>query len=395
MTDKKETETDLTTIGRRKDWTHGIVNPPVYRASTCLFDTYQEYRNRVADPAARHLFYGRKGTPTQWSLEDAVTELEGGADTMLFPSGVAAITTAILSLVKAGDHILITDSAYDPTRSFAEGLLKVMGVETSYYDPMIGADIEGLFRGNTALVFTESPGSLTFEVQDLPAIIAAAKQRGIRVITDNTWATPLFLNPITMGADMSINAATKYLGGHSDVMMGCATANEATFKRLRRTAYQLGQITSADDAFLVLRGLRTLSVRLKQHEENALKVAAWLKDHPLVERVLHPAFEECPGHEIWARDFGGSTGLFSVVMKAGTYPDTAALVDGMDLFKMGFSWGGYESLILPSDPASARSATRWDAPGPLIRLHIGLEDTDDLIADLSAGLDRYGASLNS
>lgn len=395
MTDKKKTETDLTTIGRRKDWTHGIVNPPVYRASTCLFETYEEYRDRVADPTVRHLFYGRKGTPTQWSLEEAVTELEGGAGTMLFPSGVAAITTAILSLVKAGDHILITDSAYDPTRSFAEGLLKVMGLETSYYDPMIGSGIKELFRDNTVLVFTESPGSLTFEVQDLPAIIDAAKQRGIRVITDNTWATPLFLNPIKMGADMSINAATKYLGGHSDVMMGCATANEATFKRLRRTAYQLGQITSADDAFLVLRGLRTLSVRLKQHEENALKVAAWLKDHSLVERVLHPAFEECPGHEIWARDFGGSTGLFSVVLNAGTYPDTAALVDDMQLFKMGFSWGGYESLILPSDPASARTATEWTAPGPLIRLHIGLEDTDDLIADLSAGLDRYSAALNS
>jgi cystathionine beta-lyase len=387
------TETRLTTTGRRKEWTHGIVNPPVYRASTCLFDTYAEYRERVADPAARQLFYGRKGTPTQWSLEDAVTELEGGAGTMLFPSGVAAITTAILSLVKAGDHILITDSAYDPTRSFAEGLLRTMGVETSYYDPLVGAGIADLFRDNTVLVFTESPGSLTFEVQDLPAIIAAAKARDIRVITDNTWATPLFLNPIALGADMSVNAATKYLGGHSDVMMGTTTANEATFRRLRRTAYQLGQTTSADDAALVLRGIRTLAVRLKQHEENALQVAAWLKEHPLVDRVLHPAFEDCPGHTVWERDFSGSTGLFSIVLKAGDYPDTAALVDDMDLFKMGFSWGGYESLILPSDPSSARSATSWQAPGPLVRLHIGLEDTDDLIADLQAGLARYAARL--
>lgn len=389
MTDKKKDDTTLTITGRRKEWTHGIVNPPVYRASTCLFDTYEEYRARVADPAARQLFYGRKGTPTQWSLEDAVTELEQGAGTMLFPSGVAAITTAILSLVRSGDHILITDSAYDPTRSFANGLLKMMGVETTYYDPMIGADIAALFKENTRLVFTECPGSLTFEVQDLPAIIGAAKDRGIYVITDNTWATPLYLNPITLGADISVNAATKYLGGHSDVMMGCATANERTFPKLRRTAYQLGQTTSADDAFLVLRGLRTLGVRLKQHEENALKIAAWLKEHPLVDRVLHPAFEECPGHEIWQRDFNGSTGLFSIVLKRGSYEDTARIVDDMKLFKMGFSWGGYESLILPSDPSSARSATTWQSNGPLIRLHIGLEDTDDLIADLAAGLDRY------
>ncbi|NVJ97408.1 MAG: cystathionine beta-lyase [Alphaproteobacteria bacterium] len=393
MTSKKKTETILTTTGRRKEWTHGIVNPPVYRASTCLFDTYAEYRERVADPAARHLFYGRKGTPTQWSLEDAVTELEKGAGTMLFPSGVAAITAAILSLVRAGDHILITDSAYDPTRSFANGILKMMGVETTYYDPMIGAGVEALFKENTRLVFTESPGSLTFEVQDLPAIIGAAKARSIAVITDNTWATPLFLNPIALGADISINAATKYLGGHSDVMMGTATANEQTFTKLRRTAYGLGQTVSADDAALVLRGIRTLGVRLKTHEENALKVAAWLKEHPLVDQVLHPAFEECPGHAIWERDFAGSTGLFSIVLKTGTYEDTAHIVDDMELFKMGFSWGGYESLILPSDPTGARSVSNWSAPGPLLRLHIGLEDADDLIADLEAGLARYASHL--
>lgn len=395
MSDKKKTETILTTTGRRKEWTHGIVNPPVYRASTCLFDTYAEYRERVADPAARHLFYGRKGTPTQWSLEEAVTELEKGTGTMLFPSGVAAITTAILSLVRSGDHILITDSAYDPTRSFANGILKMMGVETTYYDPLIGADISTLFRDNTKLVFTESPGSLTFEVQDLPAIISAAKARNIAVITDNTWATPLYLNPIAMGADISINAATKYLGGHSDVMMGTATAGDAAFVKLRRTAYQMGQTVSADDAALVLRGIRTLGVRLKTHEENALKVAAWLKDHPTVARVLHPAFEDCPGHDIWTRDFAGSTGLFSIVLKDGTYEDTAHIVDDMELFKMGFSWGGYESLILPSDPSGARSVTKWAANGPLIRLHIGLEDPDDLIADLEGGLARYMTHINA
>ncbi|TNE63096.1 MAG: cystathionine beta-lyase [Alphaproteobacteria bacterium] len=385
----KKTDTRLVTGGRRKEWTSGIVNPPVYRASTCLFDSYADLRKRCEDPTAKHLFYARKGTPTQWALDEAITELEGGAGTMLYPSGIAAVTGAMLALVKTGDHILITDSAYEPTRAFADGLLKAMGVETTYYDPMIGAGIESLFRDNTSLVVCETPGSLTFEVQDLPAIIAAAKTRDIYVMVDNTWATPLLLKPLELGADVSVHACTKYIGGHSDVMLGSATANDRTFKKLQKTAFQLGQTAAPDDAFLGLRGLRTLSVRLKQHEKNALVVARWLESRPEVARVLHPAFPSCPGHEIWKRDFAGSSGLFSIILKGGDYPDTAALVDERKYFKMGFSWGGFESLILPSDPRFCRTAVKWDAEGPVIRIHIGLEDTDDLIADLSEGLDRY------
>ncbi|MCJ9430218.1 cystathionine beta-lyase [Kordiimonas marina] len=391
MSKSNNADTELVIAGRRKEWTHGIVNPPVYRASTCVFETYAQLRERAEDPGAKHLFYARKGTPTHWALTEAITELEGGAGTMLYPSGIAAVTGAMLALVKAGDHVLITDSAYEPTRSFANGLMKDMGVETTYYDPMIGAGIEDLFRENTSLIVAESPGSLTFEVQDLPAIIAAAKKRDIMVMVDNTWATPLLLKPLEMGADVSVHACTKYIGGHSDVMLGSATANERAFKRLQTVAFQLGQTVSPDDAFLGLRGLRTLGVRLKQHEQNALTVAKWLKDHPMVSRVLHPAFPDCPGHDVWKRDFAGSSGLFSVVLKGGGYSDTAALVDGRKYFKMGFSWGGFESLILPSNPAYARTATPWKAEGPLIRLHIGLEDTDDLIADLAEGLDLYKA----
>jgi len=386
-------DTTLVTAGRKKEWTHGIVNPPVYRASTCLFDTYAEYRARVADPAAKELFYGRKGTPTQWALADAINELEGGFGTMLYSSGVAAITGTILALVKSGDHILITDSAYDPVRSFATSFLKQMGISCTFYDPMLGANIKSLFQENTKLVLVEAPGSLTLEVQDVPAICAAAKEHGSYVIADSTWATPLLWNPLEMGVDVSMHACTKYIAGHSDVMMGSATANKRTFQKLQRTAFQLGHVVSADDAALTLRGLRTLGVRLKQHEESALRIAAWLSDHDEVETVLHPAFASCPGHEIWERDFSGTNGLFSIVLKRGDYPDTAAIVDDMKLFKMGFSWGGYESLILPSDPTGSRTVTDWQANGPLLRLHIGLEDTDDLIDDLSAGLERYKAHM--
>lgn len=391
MSDSEDTK--LVTGGRRQEWTHGIVNPPVYRASTCLFESYAELRERVANPTAKKLFYGRKGTPTHWALEEALTELENGDGTRLFPSGTAAVTTSILSLVKAGDHILMTDSAYEPTRSFANGILKTMNIETEYYDPVIGAGISGLLRPNTSVIVTESPGSLTFEIQDIPAIVAAAKANGTYVITDNTWATPLFFKPLDHGVDISVEACTKYISGHSDSMIGSASAKGEAWKKLSRTAFEIGQTVSPDDAFLASRGLRTLSVRLKAHQENALKIAAWLRDHPMVATVLHPAFEECPGHAIWERDFAGSSGLFSIILKAGDYPDTAALVDDMKLFKMGFSWGGFESLILPSDPTHNRTAVSWTAPGPLLRLNIGLEDTDDLIADLEAGLTRYRRHL--
>lgn len=387
MTD--DVKTKFVTAGRRKEWTHGIVNPPVYRASTCLFDSYAHMRERVKTPTEMKLFYGRKGTPTQWALREALNELEGGAGTLLYPSGIAAVTSSIMALVKSGDHILVTDSAYEPTRSFADGVLKNFGVETEYYDPTIGANIDKLIRPNTTVIMMESPGSLTFEVQDVPAIVAVAKKNNISTIIDNTWATPLFFKPLAHDIDISVQACTKYVCGHSDVMMGSASANEAAFKKLSRCSFQTGQTASADDAYLTLRGLRTMGVRLKQHEQNALIVAKWLESHDLVDRVLHPALPSCPGHEIWKRDFSGSTGLFSFTLKRGTLNDIDAMVDHMRLFKMGFSWGGFESLILPCNTDGCRTATDWNAPGPLVRLHIGLEDTDDLIADLSDGLGRY------
>ena len=391
----KNVETILVTAGRRKEWTHGIVNPPVYRASTVIHETYADLQERLKDINALELFYGRRGTPTHWALREAMCELDGGEGALLFPSGLSAICNAILSVVKSGDHILITDSAYEPTRYFANGTLKKMGVETTYYDPMIGAGIADLIEENTSMVLVEAPGSLTFEVQDIPAIADEAHKAGAVVIMDNTWATPLLYRAFDHGVDISVHAATKYLCGHSDVMMGIAVANERTWKRLEKTGFETGNTVSPDDASLVLRGIRTLGVRLKAHEENALLVAAWLKKHPLVDRVLHPAFDDCPGHDIWQRDFLGSSGLFSIVLKQGSYDDSGALVDEMKYFKMGFSWGGFESLILPSDPSRVRSATKFTANGPLVRLHIGLENTQDLIEDLEAGLKRYSAKITN
>ncbi|WND02588.1 cystathionine beta-lyase [Temperatibacter marinus] len=384
-------ETTIVSAGRGKEYTHGIVNPPVYRASTCIFDTYAEMQERNADPYQKHLYYGRKGTPTHWALSDALMALEGekAAGCLLFPSGLAAMTSAILSQVKAGDHVLITDSAYDPTRYFSQTLLKDSGVEAEYYDPMIGGNIVDLLRENTACIIVEAPGSLTFEVQDVPAIVRAAKDHKATVIMDNTWATALNYQAFEYGVDVVVHAATKYIVGHSDVMIGAALANEACLPALRSYAMATGQTCSADDAYLALRGLRTMSVRLKQHEENALAVAQWLAAHPAVDRVLHPALPDCPGHEIWKRDFSGSTGLFSFVMKDGSLDHAAALVDDLHHYKMGFSWGGYESLILPTDPRSYRKKSKFQANGPTFRLHIGLEDPEDLITDLSAGIDRY------
>ncbi len=389
----KNIETVLATTGRKKEWTSGIVNPPIYRASTILFDTYADLQYGIKSATEQKLFYGRKGTPTHWALREAMCELEGGAGAMLYPSGMSAICTSILSLVKSGDHILITDSAYEPTRYFANSTLKKMGVTTTYYDPLIGSGIKELIQDNTKIVFVEAPGSITFEVQDIPAIAMQAHKVGAFVMMDNTWATPLLYRAFEQGADIIIHAATKYICGHSDVMMGISVANERAWKHIEKTTFEMGLTTSPDDAALVLRGLRTLGVRMKSHEENALLVAAWLKNHPMVDRVLHPAFKDCPGHKIWQRDFLGSSGLFSIVLKQGSYEDSAAFVDNMKYFKLGFSWGGYESLILPSDPNRVRSATKFIANGPLIRVHIGLENPDDLIEDLAAGLERFTAKV--
>ncbi|WP_294057687.1 cystathionine beta-lyase [Sphingomonas sp.] len=392
MSEEEKDATRLVEAGRRKEWTQGIVNPPVWRASTILYDSVAELRARGAADTHHKLFYGRRGTPTQWSLADALTAMEPGAEaTLLYPSGVAAVASALLAVLSPGDELLLADSVYDPTRNLANGLLKRMGIATTFYDPMIGEGIASLVTERTRAIFLESPGSLTFEVQDLPAIVGVAKDKGLVTLLDNTWATPLLLPAIGMGIDYSILACTKYIGGHSDVMLGSVTAARGKYQQLRATTYQLGQCASPDDAFLGSRGLRTLAVRMKQHGEAALQVAEWLKSRPDVARVLHPALPDCPGHEIFHRDFKGAAGLFSFVLKGGNDAARAALIDGLEHFGIGYSWGGYESLAIPVDPSSYRSVTRWEAEGPVVRLQIGLEDPDDLIADLEAGLARFRA----
>lgn len=383
--------TRLVDAGRRAEWTQGVVNPPVWRASTILFDSVADLRAAVASPNDR-LYYGRRGTPTQWALADALTDLEpGAAGTMLYPSGVAAVSAALLSVLKPGDELLMVDSAYEPTRAFCRHVLASMGITTRYYDPLAGAAIADLIGDATRAIFLESPGSLTFEVQDVPAICAAARARGVVTLLDNTWATPLFFPAIGHGVDLSILACTKYIVGHSDAMLGSVTATPSTFEALRRTTYLFGQCVSPDDAALASRGLRTLDVRLRQHQAGGLAVARWLAAHPKVARVLHPALPDCPGHELWQRDFTGASGLFTFILNGGDDAARADLVDALVHFGIGFSWGGFESLALPIDPAGLRSATRWDAPGPAVRLHIGLEDPADLIADLDRALAAYPA----
>lgn len=382
--------TRLVTAGRRAEWTQGLVSPAVWRGSTVLYDSVAEMRARQHDTHHK-LYYGRRGTPTQWSLAEALTELEpGAAGTLLYPSGVAAVAAALLTVLGPGDELLMVDSVYEPTRSLCEGLLARFGVATRYYDPLIGADIAGAFSDRTRAVFLESPGSLTFEVQDVPAICAAARARGIATLLDNTWATPLLFPAIGHGVDLTILACTKYVVGHSDAMLGSVTAAPQLWQALRRTTYQLGQQAAPDDAWLGSRGLRTMEVRLARHGENALAVAEWLAAQPQVARVLHPARPGCPGHAHFLRDFAGASGLFAFVLAGGDDAARAALLDGLELFGLGFSWGGFESLAIPADPV--RSATPWTADGPLVRLHIGLEDPADLIADLAAGLARFEAA---
>ena len=391
--------TQLVQAGRKPEWTGmpgqpgGIVSPPVWRASTILYDDVAHLRAAAASSTHERLFYGRKGTPTAWSLADAITEMEPGAEgTMLFPSGVAAIACALMAVLKPGDRLLMVDSAYDPTRSFCTQMLSQHGIETVYYDPLAPNLDAQLASGPIRAIFLESPGSLTFEVQDVPAITAWARAHGVVTLMDNTWATPLYFPAMAHGVDIAILACTKYIVGHSDVTMGSVTANADWFGKVRQTAYLFGQMVSPDDAWLASRGLRTLGVRLGQHRDGALAVARWLKDQPDVARVLHPALPDCPGHAHWARDFSGSTGLFTFILDGGDDVARAALIDGLVHFGIGYSWGGFESLALPIDPARYRSATRWQAAGPAVRLHIGLEDPADLIADLDAGLARFRAA---
>ena len=391
MSKGKHPDTKLVHGGRRKEWTGPLVNPPVHRASTILFDSAEQLSS--AEPAFGNYYYGLHGTPSQWSLAEALTELEpGAAGTMLYPTGLAAITASLLSVLSSGDELLVTDTAYRPTRLFCDRQLKRWGISTRYYDPMVGGGIADVIGDRTKALLLESPGSLTMEVQDVPAICTVAKERGIVTLIDNTWATPLLFPAIAAGIDLSIHALTKYPAGHADVVLGAVTANEATFGKLQRTSWDLGFAASPDDCFLTLRGLRTMSVRLKRHEESALKVATWLKAQPQIARILHPAFPDCPGHEIWKRDFSGSSGLFSVVLNGGTKKDRAVLIDRLQLFGKGFSWGGYESLVANADWEAVRTATKPEFDGPIFRLHIGLEDPDDLIADLEQALAGYPAA---
>jgi cystathionine beta-lyase len=384
--------TQLVVGGRDPSANQGFVNPPVHHVSTVLYPSAEDYRARRAP-----YVYGRRGTPTSEALESALQELEGPAcaGVALLPSGLAAITTALLSVAGAGGHVLVTDSVYQPTRKFCDGLLARYGVATTYYDPMIGSGIAALIRPDTRAVFVEAPGSLSFEVQDVPAIAAAAHAHGATVLMDNTWATPLYFRALDKGVDLSIQAATKYIGGHSDVMLGTVSANAATWQRLRDTAWMLGLCVGPDDIYLGLRGLRTMGVRLAQHQQSGLRVARWLEQRPEVARVLHPALAGCPGHSIWQRDFAGASGLFSIVLKPVQEAAVDAFLDELDLFGMGASWGGFESLAIPFDCTDIRTATRWSPGGPTLRLHIGLEDVDDLIGDLERGFAALAASKQS
>jgi cystathionine beta-lyase len=386
--------TQIVSLGRDKKYTKGIINPPVFRASTVVFDTMDDMRFAIKNKTNGELFYGRRGTPTHFAFQEAIAELEGGFGTALYPSGAGAISAALLAFLKSGDHLLMVDTAYEPTRDLCDKMLAGFGIETSYYDPMIGEGIRDLIRPNTKVLFLESPGSITMEVQDVPTLSRIAHEHNIVVMLDNTWASPINSRPFEMGVDISIQAATKYIVGHSDVMMGTATANEVHWPQLRENSYLMGQTTSPDDVFLAARGLRTLGVRMAQHHKNGLEVANWLAKRPEVDHVRHPAFETCPGHEFFKRDFTSANGLFSFVLKDGDLRSITAFVENMQHFKMGFSWGGFESLILGVFGIDKiRSATQWDSSKPLIRLHIGLEDAEDLIADLERAFERYNQAI--
>jgi cystathionine beta-lyase len=379
----KRTSTVIVEGGRRKEWRNRLVNVPVERASTILFDSVAELESNA--PGLGIYRYGLQGTATHWALSEALTELEpGAAGTALSSTGLAAITSALLAVLSAGDELLVTDSVYGPTRKFCDKILKRLGISTRYYDPLVGADIAGLIGEKTRAIMLESPGSLTMEIQDVPAICAVARERGIVTLLDNTWATPLFFPAIAAGVDITILAATKYVGGHADVMIGAASATEQYFAALQRTTWDLGHALSPDDAWLGSRGLRTMAVRLKQHEESALRIAHCVKEQPRVGLVLHPAFPDCPGHELWKRDFKGSSGLFAFELDG----DPTAFVDSLEMFGIGFSWGGYESLALPVHPI--RTVSKPPAEN-LVRLHIGLEDPEDLIEDLANAFKRISA----
>ena len=377
-------DTILAHAGLHPHDNQGIVNPPVYHASTVLFPTLAAFRNA----SAARVRYGRRGTPTTFALEEAAAALEGGEGTVLAPSGLAAIAVALTACVETGDHVLVTDSTYAPTRRFCDGVLSRFGVETDYYDPLIGGDIEKLFKPNTKVVWVESPGTQTFEVQDIPAIAKAAHAHGALVVMDNTWASGYFFKALTHGVDISVHAGTKYIVGHSDAMFGVIVCNKATYETVRESAQLFGNCAGPDDVYLALRGFRTMGVRLLRHHESGLKLANWLQKRPEVLRVMHPGLPDDPGHALWKRDFTGASGLFGFVLDIVDETALAAFVDDLQFFGMGASWGGFESLILPVQPENVRTATEWNPGGQTMRVHIGLEDPDDLVADLEAGFDR-------
>ena len=388
-------DTILEHVGRDPAKNFGIVNPPVYHASTVIFPslkTLLETRVDRASGAFEGITYGREGTPTTRAFEEAITQLEGGYRAVTLPCGLGAIASSLMAFLKAGDHLLMPDQLYAPARQFCDDVLAKFGVEVTYYDGTVGDGIRALMKPNTTVVYLESPGSLTFEIQDVPAITRIAKKHGATVVMDNTWASPIFFHPFSHGVDVVIHAATKYISGHSDLMLGVAVCNRASFVPVKKTASTAGYCGGPDDIYMALRGLRTLGVRMRRHYESALAVAAWLQKRREVHRVHYPALPEDPGYRIWKRDFLGASGLFGFTLKSCSDRAFAAFLDHMDLFKLGYSWGGYESLMVPTYPSTLRSSTRWEAPGPSVRIHVGLENVNDLLDDLECGFARLRAA---
>lgn len=384
---KKSFETLLTHAGSKPDEYHGAVNVPPHRMSTIVFRTYEEFEKVPNVPYS----YGRAGTPSTAAFEEGIAAIEGAYRSVATCSGLSAILTALIAFAEAGDHILMTDNCYGPSRKSCEEILRRFGVDVEYYPPMIAGEIEKLFRPNTKLVFMEAPGSLTFEVQDIGAITAAAKKAGIKTAIDNSWATPLFFQPLEFGIDISVMSATKYVSGHSDVMLGVVSTNEAAWPQVKRAALMLGLCGGSEELYLGLRGLRTLNVRLQQHQKNALDIAEWLANRKEVKSVRHPALPSCPGHENWKKYYKGSSGTFGIILHETNREKIAAMLNGMKIFNLGFSWGGFESLLFPEQPKPIRTAEAWTEEGFSLRLHIGLEDVEDIRADLDAGLARLAA----
>ena len=379
--------TRLAQLGRMSEAHYGFVNTPVYRGSTVLFKTLDDLERGRA-----RYTYGTAGTPTVESLESAWTALTGGAGTVLCPSGLAAVAMALMATLRHGDHLLVPDSVYLPTRSFCSSFLDRFGIETTYYDPLLGGPLESLVRENTAAIFLESPGSQTFEVQDVPRITGFARKRGIKTIIDNTWATPLFFRAHEHGCDLSVEAGTKYLSGHADLLLGLVSANAESWPALKKAHQSMAMLAGPEDCYLALRGMRTLHIRLREAQARGLEMARWLGSQPEVMTILHPAFPSCPGHELWKRDFKGSTGVFTIILRpAFGRAALANMLDHLSIFGMGYSWGGFESLVIPFDCRGYRTATQWSPGGCALRLQIGLEDLEDLKADLRAGLDRLSS----